>query len=261
MKEDIIVDYKSFVVIGDTHGNHRVISHKVKSMDIRDTTLLHVGDFGMGFRKIHVEEEELTNLNKVLESRNIHLYVIRGNHDDPSFFDGSWENKFSNIHLLPDYSIITVNGDDVLMVGGAISVDRKGRIRYIHDGAIKGEVRTGYWYDEKFVLDKDKLKDVKGVRYVVTHSCPKGVYPINKTHNKFESHGIFVEGFVIDGDNTLKDDLNQEREDIAEMHEILKENNLIDKWFYGHFHKHNAEYYDDTDFMCINVDEFYEVRQ
>ena len=259
--KDIIGDYKSFVVCGDTHGNHRVISHRVKSMDIRDTTLLHVGDFGMGFEKIHVERAELSMLNGVLSKRNCHLYVIRGNHDDPAFFDGSWENEFSNVHLLPDYSIINVNGDDVLMVGGAISVDRRGRKMSIQVNAARGIESTGYWYDENFVLDKEKLKDIKGVRYVITHSCPKGVFPINKTHNKFESHGIFVEGFVIDGDDTLKDDLNKEREDIAEMYEILKKNNYISKWIYGHFHSHNAEYFDETDFICLNINEFYEVRQ
>jgi predicted phosphodiesterase len=253
--------YDSFIVIGDTHGKHREITRRVKSNDLNDMTLLHVGDFGMGFENIHTERAELGTVNKVLEKRNIHLYAIRGNHDDPAFFDGSWENEFSNIHLLPDYSIINVNGDDVLMVGGAISVDRKGRIRYIQDGAIKGEVRTGYWFDEAFVLDKEKLKNVKGARYVITHSCPKFVFPINKTHNKFESHGMFVEGFVLDGDITLKDDLNKEREDIAEMYNILKENNYIDKWLYGHFHKHNAQYFEDTDFVCVDINEFYEVRQ
>jgi len=252
--------YNSFICIGDTHGNHKLISHRVKSLKITDTTFLHVGDFGVGFEKRdELEIEKLDYLNKVLKEYNCQLYVIRGNHDDPSWFDGSRE--WSNLHLLPDYSIINVNGDDVLMVGGATSVDRKGRIRYIHDGAIIGEERTGYWYDEEFVLDREKLTDVKGVRYVITHSCPNGVFPINKTHNKYESHGMFVEGFVLDGDSTLKDDLNKEREDIAEMYEILKENNHIDKWIYGHFHNHNAQYFEDTDFVCLDINEFYEIRQ
>jgi hypothetical protein len=59
----------------------------------------------------------------------------------------------------------------------------------------------------------------------------------------------------------LKEDLNNERRDLTKMYEILKENNLIDKWFYGHFHLNKAEYYEYTDFMMIGIDTFREILQ
>ena len=248
-----------FLVCGDTHGNHRYISHKIKTTGIENTTIFHVGDFGVGFQNEHTDRDEMVNLNTTLAKYNCHLYVIRGNHDDPAYFDGSWE--WSNLHLVPDYTVVTVNGDDVLMVGGAISVDRLPRKRDIQHAASKGRDIGGYWYDEGFVLDADKLQDIKGVRYVITHSCPMFVMPINNFDNKYSSHGMFVEHFVIDGDTKLKDDLNNERVDISLMYEILKDNNLIDKWFYGHYHDSNAMYYEDTDFVMLNINEFKEVRQ
>ena len=79
-----------------------------------------------------------------------------------------------------------------------------------------------YWFDEDFVLDEEKLKEVVGVRYVITHSCPSFVEPVNNFSNEHNSHGPFVEGFCFE-DPTLKDELNKERQDIATMYEILKE--------------------------------------
>ena len=40
---------KGFTLIGDTHGNFEYIRNTIKTRLIMDTTLLHVGDFGVGF--------------------------------------------------------------------------------------------------------------------------------------------------------------------------------------------------------------------
>lgn len=247
-----------FICVGDTHGNHKFIIHKIKSLNIRDTTLIHVGDFGVGFKKIHNDKVDMENLNNSLEDNNCHMYVIRGNHDNPAYFNGTWE--WGNLHLVPDYTVITVNGDDVLLVGGAISIDRKQRINEKLADARKGKDRDYYWYDEAFVLDEDKLREVNGIRYVVTHNCPSFTSPINDTSNGPGSHGWLVSGFS-SSDPELKNDLNKERSDLTRMYEILKENNNIGKWLYGHYHKHNAEFYEDTDFITLGINELYTVRQ
>jgi len=251
----------SFVVIGDTHGNHRLISHRVKALQLTDMTLLHVGDFGIGFKDESEERADLRKLDNVLVEKNCQLYVIRGNHDNPSYFDGKWSDTFKNIHMVPDYTIVNINGDDVLMAGGAISVDRGPRKKDMLLYARQGIHKELYWYDEAFILDEEKLKEIKGVRYVVTHTCPGFCSPVNSFANEHMSHGGLVEHFVIEGDDKLKDDCNKERNDLTKMYEILKENNFIQKWFYGHFHCSNAEYHDETDFVTVNIDQFYEVRQ
>jgi len=251
---------KGFIVIGDTHGNHRFISHRIKSLKLSNFILLHVGDFGVGFEKNHhTELLELRRLNDTLASFNSHLYVIRGNHDDPNYFTG--EHNYSHLHLMPDYSVIDVNGDKILMVGGAVSIDRKQRKNDMLANSVKGIDQPSYWYDEIFKLDVDKLKDLEDITYVVTHSCPKYVSPINDFNNHFGSHGMLVEHFVVEGDSTLKNDLNIEREDIATMYDILVQKNKIKKWFYGHFHTSNAEYYGETDFITVNINQFYNVIQ
>ena len=164
----------------------------------------------------------------------------------------------TNIELVPDYTVVTVNGDDILMVGGAVSIDRAGRKKDMLRYAAQGNDRELYWFDEEFVLDEEKLKEVAGVRYVVTHTCPHFAEPVNNIG--IPTHGWFVEGFCAE-DPKLKEDLNKERDDMTKMYEILKEKNLIEKWFYGHFHKAYAAYYEDTDFVLLDINEFKEIRQ
>ena len=145
-----------FIVCGDTHGNHNYIRYMIRTPDINNTTLFHVGDFGIGFKNEHVDIAEMERLNEALEYKNNHLYVIRGNHDKPEWFDGT--RDWSNLHLVPDYTIIDVNGFGVLMVGGAISIDRKPRLYDMQMMAKKGIDKELYWYDENFVLELARYK-------------------------------------------------------------------------------------------------------
>jgi predicted phosphodiesterase len=249
---------KSFFVIGDTHGNHNLIKNRVKTRNLDGATLLHVGDFGVGFIDYNKDLNNLGQLNKFLRLKDCHLYVIRGNHDNPMFFNG--EHDYSNLHLLPDYSVIDVNGDSVLMVGGAISVDRKPRKDNMLVYAKVGRLIESYWSDECFILNEEKLKDIEGVKYVITHSSPKFTFPINDQSNCVDSHGPFVQRFAWE-DYALKDDLNKERNDITRMWEILQDKNHIDKWFYGHFHTSKREVISGTEFILLDINEFYKVVQ
>ena len=53
----------------------------------------------------------------------------------------------------------------------------------------------------------------------------------------------------------------KERTDITKMYEILKENSLIKKWFFGHFHKSQITEYEWTEFHMLGINEFKEVYQ
>lgn len=252
---------KHLYTCGDIHGNFKLISHKIKSLKITDSVIIQVGDFGVGFNYKKFEKEDLDFLDKVLKDTNCILYAIRGNHDKPELFDGKWSNQFDNINLLPDYSIIEVNGENILLAGGAISIDRNDRkikmMQSIENYHIFLEL---YWANEIFVLNEDKLKSMRNIDYVITHSCPKMCQPINNFENIPYSHGNLVEYFAKKGDGHLKQDLNSERIDLQKMYDILKENNNIKKWFYGHFHSSNKETINNTEFITLDIDEFYKIK-
>lgn len=248
----------SFIIIGDTHGNHKLIIHRIKSLKITDQTLFHVGDFGVGFVDMNLDIERMEELNDVLNKHNCHLYVTRGNHDNPIFFEG--KHNYSNLHLVKDYSVIEFNGENVLMCGGAVSVDRLQRKEYMFEAKKNGRNIETYWIDENFNLDEKKLIQLTDIDYVITHSSPSFVYPYNDTSNIVDSHGPFVQNFAWN-DYGLKNDLNKERADLTKMYEILIEKNDIRKWFYGHFHTSKTENVSGTEFILLNCNEFLNVYQ
>lgn len=246
---------RKIVLIGDTHGNHNVIKRYIKNSV--DTTFFHVGDFGIGFSKLTYDEHCLNELNSLLKNNNCDMFVIRGNHDNPNFFNGNY--ILSNLQLVSDYSQIIVNDETFLLVGGAISIDREPRKIDMREYLKYNNHKELYWKNENFNLDISKIENLKGIDYVITHSSPHFMFPINDFNNHKDSHGSLIEHFVMRyGDVTLKDDLNKERLDISQLHDILIENgNKIKKWFMGHFHNHVEEKHGDVEFIILNIDEFY----
>lgn len=242
------------VFSGDWHGNFEKVIKKIKRLDLRDCIIIQVGDFGVGFTTLIKESKTLNYFNITLKTRNIMLYVIRGNHDNPIYFNGGININKSNITLLPDYSVLNIDGLNILCVGGAISVDRKPNPEVFNEYGKPHKGRkenVNYWIDEKFVLKPELLKDLNNIDVVVTHSCPHFCKPIFKDN---------IEKWV-KYDNELTEDCDKERNDHSKLYNILKENsNPISHWFHGHFHFSNTEYFNDTKFVLLNINEFYELR-
>src|SRR6476659_7355935 len=103
------------IFIGDLHGKFRELARLVAEKQIINTTLIQLGDFGVGFLPPAVEQAQLKDLDATLKSANNALYAIRGNHDDPSYFTGSPRYPLSNIDLLPDYSLLSINDNPILL--------------------------------------------------------------------------------------------------------------------------------------------------
>lgn len=222
---------KNIYCIGDTHSIRvacNYIEDFINKYNITDSLLIQVGDFGLGFNKVS-ELEQLTNINDILKRTNNELYVIRGNHDNPSYFNGEYIRD--NIKLLKDYTVI----DNILFIGGAISVDRLMRIKNV-----------SYWEDEKLVYN-DIVKTLTNIEYVITHSCPSFV---NKLSDK-EFFRLFCNNEA--ETNKLMNDCLEERNTLTQIYNELKsKNNNIRKWYYGHFHNDTCEFIDNTEFQCLD---------
>ena len=116
-----------------------------------------------------------------------------------------------------------------------------------------------YWEDEPCYYDEEKLSELKlnniNIDIVCTHTCPSFAKPIGKDNIKA----------WLDADEKLEKDLNNERLVMDKVYEKLKkDDHKLNKWFYGHFHFHNSEYIDNTNFimldMCRNGNcDFYDV--
>jgi len=236
------------VFTGDWHGEYDKAYRKIKNLDLSDCVVIQVGDFGVGFENNKKREmRKLVNLNNQLKSRNIDLYAIRGNHDDPSYFDGSVQ--LSNVKLVADYTTLNLCGKKILFVGGAVSVDRKYNpdVKDYRNKPWPGRKEgSNYWKDEIFVLKDIKVSDVD---IVVTHSAPNFCTPYSK---------VGVEKWI-KHDTELRTLCDDERNSHTILYENLKKDNNITHWFYGHFHSSNTTYYDETKFILLDILEFYNI--
>jgi hypothetical protein len=132
------------IFLGDVHGRWEDLASLLARHDLRDETIVQVGDFGVGFDQPARELERLDALDAVLAERGLMLYAIRGNHDDPApFADGRHDR--SRLRLVADYTTLTIEGRRVLGIGGATSIDR----------APRRWQGLGWWPEEAFVLQPE----------------------------------------------------------------------------------------------------------
>lgn len=243
--------------LGDIHGNFNIINQYVKMYDIKDTHIIQVGDFGVGFSRFEKEKRMLEMYHTQLVNNNVHVWAIRGNHDYKPYFDND-PFGFTNIHLVADYTVLNLADKKILCIGGAVSVDREFRYtKKQKQGIYENNIGIeSWWPDEIFVLDIDKLKELRDINIMVTHTCPDYCPPDNTF-----GLGYFVEGIIKEtGDNQLRTDLNFERNQVTQAFTIVKMNNDIEFAYYGHFHKSDNINILGTKHRLLKVNELWEER-
>lgn len=229
------------IVCGDIHGKYNEVLNFINKYDIKNTAIIIAGDFGIGFKHHLAEISGLNKFNNELKESNTTIFVVRGNHDDPSYFFGKYNT--SHIKFISDYTVLNINHINILCVGGAVSIDRTSRKKYT-----EGRGRD-WWIDETFRLDLEKIKTLKNIDIVITHSSPSFAYPYIK--RDFDDWA--------EKDEYLKEDVESERNDITTLYNNLIENNNIKKWYYAHFHTHQEMFYDNTQFVCLDINDFKEI--
>lgn len=211
--------YNPTYIIGDIHGRFCDLLDLIDKHKLINCTLICVGDLGIGFGLNDIEN--INFLNKYFADRGIHFMSVRGNHDDPSYFNG--DISHSNFELLGDYSWKIINNEKFLFVGGAISIDRKRRI-----------LNKSYWLDEVFILSEELCAPCD---VLITHSAPRWIGPHDKSN---------IDGFC-KLDDRLWDDCVKEREDIGRLVDLT----LPNKAYAGHFHKYYNEIVAGTEFTIL----------
>jgi UDP-2,3-diacylglucosamine pyrophosphatase LpxH len=235
---------RNLYAVGDIHGNFTNFEKLMGNAKNSDYIL--VGDVGLGFHSKEYYTKWFSEWNDRLKKDGNIVYLMRGNHDDPSF----WKEKkidFSNIRLVQDYEVLRLKNKNILCVGGALSVDRKHRVEGLT-----------YWKDEEFVYDEDLTSTFTNIDIVMTHSAPEFCYP-----RGYDTK--FLQGFYY-YDTNLRTDLVVERIAMARMYQVLTRGGLFGKpneifaWYYGHFHQSKTEYHNDIMFRLCNINEIVEIK-
>ncbi len=244
--------------LGDVHGNFNIINQYVKIYGIKNAHIVQLGDFGVGFHHYVKEKRMLEHCNEILVANNVHVWAVRGNHDNKKYFDKD-PFELTNIHLVPDYTVHNLAGKNILFIGGAVSVDREYRYTRKQKLGIFENEQVGvetWWPDEYFVYDEDKLANFRDINIVVTHTAPHYCTPDNT--NGF---GYFVEKVVANtGDYKLKGELTTERNLVTKAFQMLKMNNNIELHMYGHFHDNDVLFIDNTLHKLLDQHELWECK-
>lgn len=243
---------KNIVICGDIHGEFNSLIYKLYiQYQLTDTLLIVAGDCGFGFEKPGYYEQVFNRNSSRLSKSNNWIVMMRGNHDDPSYFN---EEKISHqrFRTTPDYSVIQACGHNILCVGGAVSIDRTDRIK--HDAKHPDSSVVSYWENEMPFFNEEALNNIGQnfkIDTVVTHTSPTFCELISKAGlSEWAAR-----------DSNLLADCDSERRAMDHIFEYLKANNHpLEHWFYGHFHQNWSSSIDGVQFSMLDIMEFKELR-
>lgn len=225
---------------GDIHGNIETLVWDIKERKrLRDCAVIVCGDIGLGFESPFHMYNKFHKLDDKLKKLGVTIYMFRGNHDDPDYFnqpyvetEGERTYRYysmsERIKTVSDYTVIKTPHHGILCVGGAVSIDRTNRIKGITYWPDENVLE---WPEDFFKILKDKHIDID---VVATHTAPSNTFPIDvDKHNQ----GRFIESWSV-YDNSLKFDNYNERQILQNLGEtLINEGHPLSYWIYGHFHQ------------------------
>lgn len=231
------------LVSGDSHGDYyHIVNCCVWANDLDCDLIVQVGDFGYIWTKgIHDPMESLVAVNEILTEYDQKLFFLDGNHEDftaisditgVDFKTGENTSKpinvFDRITYLPRASRWEWDGVSFLAVGGAISIDRRSRTRYVT-----------YWPEEA-TTDGDVERSLAGspVDVVFAHDAPFNTQVLNEhlIHNGWNLS------------NNLQRDCDHNRILMSEIRIGLNPK----LWVHGHYHFAYTDKVSDTKIIGLD---------
>lgn len=255
---------RSIVISGDIHGDFNLLVHKIcVQYSMQDTLVIVAGDCGFGFeRKGYYNNIVKRNARRMNDANNYILF-IRGNHDNPAYFDGS-TFRHKRFAAIPDYSVVKACGHTLLCIGGAVSIDRSLRLEALEQQLKKrtqpdncsGEdalAPSCYWTGEPPALNRTILDCITAeqiVDTIITHTAPSFCELQHK-------NGLDI---WATRDPHLMTDVELEREVMDSVYNTLKGRQPVTRWCYGHFHQSWHSSVGGILFKMLDIMEFYEIR-
>lgn len=252
-------EVRSIVVVGDIHGDFNKLIHKCCiRYKVRDALIVVAGDCGFGFERQGYYAYVYERNRRFLSGSNCRMVFVRGNHDNPAYFNGLNRVQQERFMTVPDYSVLTACGRTILCVGGAVSLDRTMRMNgpYYHPFSLDDPMRPNvYWPGEPPFFDEEALEAV-GKRFaidtVITHTAPS-------ICDRIVKQGLYY--FSVD-DDTLMADVREEREVMDRLRNYLLEHgNPLRDWCYGHFHQSWHYELEGVMYNMLDIMEFMELER
>jgi len=223
--DDNMYNVDKLIFCGDIHGEFSRLIWNATNHKIANACIIICGDFGIGFNK----EKRFTMDNsarKKMKDFNLYVKAIRGNHDDPSYFDG--KHNENRVEFLQDHVPFEVLGKTIYPIGGATSIDKWDRIE-----ANKKSDKKCYWWGNENIVKKDINSLPDNVDIIISHEAPLSFEPVYKSTNRFSSD--------------IYDAISEDRKYLDEVEKKIKYN----KWYFGHYHKSIIG----QNYRCLDIQE------
>lgn len=229
-------------ICGDIHGNFHWLKPYIEKYDLSDCSIIFCGDVGLGFKPFEAWYKWIhgLKLTGILRKRKIDCYFIRGNHDDPAWFDDA-TLVTKHFKAVSDYSVLSSPNHNILCVGGGISIDRSDRklqmrhsyleyLRYYPNATVEeARLKTVqiYWPNEAPVYNETAIDGLTcQIDTVCSHIAPTEFLPLTGPDKYW---------FRVDPD--LHKDCAAERRAMSNvLHRLLENQHPLQQWYYGHYH-------------------------
>ncbi len=230
------------IAIGDVHGKFDQLISKMETILEGNTgvNFVQLGDFGLGFEQPVQDWNTLNPINELLKQSDSMMYVIRGNHDNPAFWDSGCGFLFSNIKFVPDESIELIEDKFCYFVGGAVSIDRSHRRQGID-----------YWRAEQVNLGFREIND--DVDILFTHDVYHPCSPYTIQNSEAVKYFANFDGYLIK-------DLERSQVIMQDLYEDVLRTNPKFTWYHGHYHESHVTNNNEQITHSLSELEFKEVR-
>lgn len=241
-------EYSKVVYISSFYG--KIINIKKAIESIKDTIIICTGDLQIGRIDFEDDVDRISSLQYILSDNNCNLVIIRGNHDNPKYFKrrSTFINRIKevapNIYLAQDYSVVHLENQNILCIGGARSINRFNLYKNI-DWWQNENVQSPSddFYEE---LENSNLK----IDVIVSHTAPLFAKPVEFS-NKLKHYNSYLMNACAMYDSEMKNDVYLERLLLKGIYEKLNNKNHIKYYVYGHYNKFFEYPYNKTNFISL----------
>lgn len=234
-----IPDDHRLYIMGDLHQALNRACTKIETIE-KPATLIMLGDYDA------YDANRITNLVAYMKSEGVSAILLRGNHDNPEF----WQNRAvaeelgsDSFYLTKEIDVISWRGKRILTVSGATSIDRK---------CVRHEIGKCWPLTE--AVPKDVIAQVEELN----KDSDAGTFDILLSHTGILSdHPVsspFVQSYV-SMDENLTSDLEAERSLIQQVQVASG----VKKHYYGHFHTSKTEDQNGIEACCLDIAELIEI--
>jgi len=214
-----------------------------------NSAIIVCGNCGIGNKSDKYYQETFEKLEKILADNNCFVFFVRGNNDNPSFFN-ECKIDFEHVKTVPDYSVILLKSYNCLCIGGSVSLDKEWKLSQEKEFGKKL-----FWEGEEPLFDEKELDEIIAkyqIGCIVSSTCPSFAFPGTNAFNKSK---------WIKENKDIKTSLSNERKILDKVYDkIIDSDKKPYVWAYGRFKQNNQGRINDIVFDSISPYQFEDVN-